>query len=71
MQYLINSGANLHATDKDGFTPLHFAAGLGHAEVAQVLINSGANLSAEDKYGFTALDVAHENVEHVIEAAMQ
>jgi hypothetical protein len=44
--------------DDAGFTPLHFAAQQGQAEVAKMLIDSGAPLEARNKFGNTPLWVA-------------
>jgi transcription elongation factor Elf1 len=56
---LIQHGANVNATDKNGETPLHSAAFTnfdGHA--IRLLIASGANVNAKDHFGRTPLFVA-------------
>ncbi|MDB4681224.1 ankyrin repeat domain-containing protein, partial [bacterium] len=52
-------GADVHAKDKQGWTPLHYAAALnGHKEIAELLITKGADVNAKDKWGSTPLDSA-------------
>lgn len=42
-------------------TPLHWAAGMGHAEVAALLLKEGAELEAADSKGNTPLMYAGES----------
>ncbi|CAJ0586616.1 unnamed protein product, partial [Mesorhabditis spiculigera] len=42
---LLQAGANIHALDKDGWTPLHAAAHWGERESCKVLIENGASLT--------------------------
>jgi len=58
---LIEKGANIHATDWFGRTPLHWAARSGHTKTALALIESGANVNAADRHGYTPLHLAVEN----------
>jgi len=51
------AGTDVNAK-KDGFTPLHDAAGKGHKEVAELLIAKGADVSAKTDGGLTPLDIA-------------
>jgi ankyrin repeat protein len=44
--------------DKDGMTPLHFAAVKGYRNVAELLLSHGAEVNAKNKGGFTPLHVA-------------
>ncbi len=39
--YLLASKADVNAKDKEGVTPLHFAAGGGHKNVAELLRQHG------------------------------
>ena len=55
---LINSGADISATDKFGATPLHGAAMSNDLEMAKALVKKGANLSAKTQDGQTPLDFA-------------
>ena len=42
---LLQTGANVNANDKDGWTPLHAAAHWGEREAAQALLDAGASVS--------------------------
>ena len=56
VQYLVNHGANLEATDNsDGMTPLHYACENGHLDVVRYLLTRGANLEAADIWDRTPL----------------
>ena len=59
VQAELDKGVNVNAKE-DGFgpTPLQFAAGYGHKEVAELLIAKGANVKANNNNGFTALHLA-------------
>ena len=49
----------MEATDDDGFTALHLAAGAGHLDVVEYLVEElGADVAATNDAGDTALDVA-------------
>ena len=55
VQILLEAGADIHALDKAGNTPLHRAAIDGSPEMVQVLADAGANIDAVDKVGRTLL----------------
>ena len=55
---LIAKGADVNAKDKDGGTPLHYAAKYGRKETVELLIAKGADLNAKDDDGKTPLDRA-------------
>jgi ankyrin repeat protein len=42
---LLEKGADANARDKDGLTPLHYAAKHGHADVVKLLIEKGVNVN--------------------------
>ena len=48
VKYLITQGANIHAKNNYGVTPLHWAADTGHIATAQYLISQGADVNAQD-----------------------
>ena len=55
---LIAAGTDVNARDKDGNTPLHYAAKYGNAKVVNALIAAGAHVDARDHQGNTPLAVA-------------
>ena len=55
---LLQHGASLSDTVRDGSTCLHFAARRGHAEVARILTENGADISSTDQNGYTPLHIA-------------
>lgn len=50
--------ADIHATDKRGYTPLHHAAAQGLYEIAAILIDRGAVVDAPSRSGATPLIIA-------------
>jgi ankyrin repeat protein len=52
------SGANVAATDKQGFTPLHFACQQYRADVVEVLLDAGAPVDPVAAWGNTPLSRA-------------
>jgi uncharacterized protein len=63
---LVAAGADVTARrggtgwPRAGWTALHYAAGLGFADLVQPLIERGADINAQDDKGKTALRVAVE-----------
>lgn len=58
VEYYLNQGAKINATDSMGMTALHRAAYYGHLEVVRLLLNSGAEIGIRDQRGNSALDRA-------------
>ncbi|GEM_PF-2795672 len=52
---LLNRGADSNEKDTEGATPLHYASGHGHLEIAKYLILMGADVNARDSAGCTPL----------------
>ncbi|KAL3469344.1 ankyrin repeat-containing domain protein [Aspergillus californicus] len=52
---LILAGANIHATNPRGSTPLHLAIQAGLCETVSLLLEKGASVSATNKTGLTPL----------------
>jgi len=60
---LLAKGLDVNAQDSNGWSPLHFAAQEGDAEVTLVLINAGAKIGIRDANGNTVLWVATMNAQ--------
>jgi ankyrin repeat protein len=52
---LIQGGSDVNLADRDGWTPLHFAAQSHNAEVARLLLDSAASVDPRDGHGNTPL----------------
>ena len=50
----INAGADVMGRDRDGSTPLHWAASYGASSDIQILLKAGADVMARDDWGGTA-----------------
>jgi len=61
MEAFIKSGADVNATDKEGFTPLMMVSCREGLSPVELLINSGADLDRVNIYGVTALMRAASN----------
>ncbi|KAI6914359.1 hypothetical protein KC318_g652 [Hortaea werneckii] len=71
---LLKHGANVHATDNLGRTPLHACSEAAntaqHAAVLHLLIDEGANPTAKDGSCMTPLHIAAQNGFHIIVQAL-
>jgi ankyrin repeat protein len=61
MDLLLNAGAAIDASDKQGSTALHNAVYWRNRRCAEVLLKRGANVDAVDYWGETALHYAAQN----------
>ena len=61
IERLIINGADVNAKNQRGQTPLHEAAMIGRADVAELLVDNGADINAEDNAGWTPLHAAAAN----------
>jgi ankyrin repeat protein len=52
---LLAGGADIREKDRDGMTPLHWAAVAHRTEVARFLLAGGADVNAADRFGYTPL----------------
>lgn len=59
----IREGADVNATDRARWTPLHFASARGYEGIVDLLIEKGAKVDAKDTSGWTPLWLAsnHRN----------
>jgi len=68
IERLLDAGADVHAQDSAGNTPLHEAVrcrsqgDMRSIEVVKMLIEAGANVYQADIWNVTALDVAHSSL---------
>lgn len=60
------SRASVNVKDKEGYSPLHYAAEAGHADIVRILLERGADADLATDTGFTALCLAakggHESI---------
>ncbi|QDT64373.1 ankyrin repeat domain-containing protein [Calycomorphotria hydatis] len=58
IKYLIESGVDVNAIDKSGWTPLHFAARTSDTDVVRALVSAGADVNAENDKGEVPLNLS-------------
>lgn len=55
VHYLLDSNANVHQKDKDGWTALHNACSKGYFRIVRLLIEKKAKVDTKSKMGHTPL----------------
>jgi len=58
---LLSRRANIEVANKNGATPLFYAAQEGHKSAVEILLSKGANIEASKNDGCTPLQVATHN----------
>jgi uncharacterized protein len=58
VRVLLAAGAEVNAIVEDECTALHYAAGFGHVEVAQILLDHGARTDVRNRFGRTPVEDA-------------
>jgi ankyrin repeat protein len=68
---LLDTGLDINARSRHGYTPLMIAAARGHGEIADLLLANGAELTMVDAHGRNALQIAREaKSEHCIDSLL-
>jgi len=55
VRLFLEHGADVNGANDMGYTPLHYAALMGHLSVCEVLVEHGSNIAATDLYGDQAI----------------
>jgi peptidoglycan/LPS O-acetylase OafA/YrhL len=63
---VLDAGAAIDASNRDGSTPLHAAAFMGEPDVVELLLAGGANPAARNSGGKTPLDALGASVDYAI-----
>lgn len=61
VDFALAKGTNIMVVDKEGNTPLHFAAKYGHLDLCKYLIEKGARSHLKNKQGQTTYDIAESH----------
>lgn len=65
---MLKQRVDMHSTDGEGRTPLHYAARAGAGHAVWMLLNCSANPNATDRWGATPVDEAeYWSVKHLVE----
>ncbi|KJH47659.1 ankyrin repeat protein [Dictyocaulus viviparus] len=67
LEMLIKAGGNIHARDKDGWTPLHAAAHWGERDSCKILLDHGASVMDINYAGQNVLAVADKEIIEYLE----
>jgi ankyrin repeat protein len=63
---LLEAGAEVDAANRQGETPLHWAADHGRRDCLEMLLERGADVTRQDARGRTARNIAYENRQEAI-----
>lgn len=66
VKLLVEKGADIEAKDRDGQTPLSWAAVAGHRTVVELLVEKGADIKVKNNFGQTPFSRAAENGQEAI-----
>ena len=58
VRFLVEQGADMEKTDRNGNSPLMYATMVGHVEMVRYLLEQGANRDKANSEGYTSLHVA-------------
>ena len=61
---LIKNGANLEASQKEGWTALHIAIREGNTSITRLLVSAGAKIDSKTSHGDTPLMIAAKFERH-------
>lgn len=61
LEYLYELGADLHKTDEQGWSLLHYAAQYNHVDICLYLLQQGMQVDVKEKDGWTPLHLAAYN----------
>ena len=72
IKQLVEAGLDIHAKDRDGWSPLHFAVDKNHIEAVDLFLDLGCDIAAEEKDGWFYLSWAadkglNDMCKHLIE----
>lgn len=70
VQFHLRRDSDANRLDKDGISPLMYAAARGHAEICQILLEGGADPFLQNRQGQDALALARSAGHHSVETIL-
>ena len=61
VEFLLNQGTNVNITDKNGFSPLHFAVQSGNLGITNILLKFDPNVNIKNAFGNSPIMMATLN----------